>query len=675
MRIICIILFCSAVMLGADAPTGLLCELIPTSDAVRISDPKPEFSWMVNPAAEDSIQTAYQIIVATSPTLLVENLADAWDSGVVNSAQSVAVEYQGKALAPGRTMHWKVRTYDSIGISSWSDTQHFIMADTNEKLTTPRLPLTTTRVAPMAVKDLGDHQWLIDFGRDAAGWLELEIESPIPGNVDVHLGEKITRDHHVDQKPGGTIRHIRGSLVIKPGRHTYRVDIPPNKKNTTGHALAVALPKEFGVVIPFRYAEIKGLSQAPLATQVAVHYPFDERAARFSSSDSTLNAVWDFCRYSIKATSYCGLYIDGDRERIPYEADAYINQLSHYGVDREYAMARATYDHLLDHPTWPTEWAQHMVLMAWADWMYTGDRDALARSYKQLVEQKSLRSRMRADGLLDTTGMRDIVDWPAVERDHYILGPVNTVVNAFHYRVQVCLADIAQALDKDDDAALFMQDAERIRQAVNAKLFDPTKGLYVDGEGISHVSLHANMFPLAFGLVPEERKAAVVTYIKQRGMACSVYGAQYLLEGLFAAGEADHAIELMATKGKRGWWNMMVQGTTITLESWELSLKPNMDWNHAWGSAPANIVPRFVLGVQPLAPGFAHMRIRPQVGHLAHVEGTVPTIRGSVSVVVDQAVDGKQTVDVIIPGNTRARVEIDTYSEEVGPGRHLVRQR
>ncbi len=68
-----------------------------------------------------------------------------------------------------------------------------------------------------------------------------------------------------------------------------------------------------------------------------------------------------------------GVYVDGDRERIPYEADAYLNQLSHYYTDNDTQMARDTFDHLMKHGTWPTEWAPHMIFMAHADWMQTGD--------------------------------------------------------------------------------------------------------------------------------------------------------------------------------------------------------------------------------------------------------------------------------------------------------------
>ena len=43
---------------------------------------------------------------------------------------------------------------------------------------------------------------------------------------------------------------------------------------------------------------------------------------------------------------------------------------------------------------------------------------------------------------------------------------------------------------------------------------------------------------------------------------------------------------------------MVESGTTITWEAWDQKYKPNQDWNHAWGAAPANLLPRFVLGAQ-----------------------------------------------------------------------------
>ena len=92
-------------------------------------------------------------------------------------------------------------------------------------------------------------------------------------------------------------------------------------------------------------------------------------------------------------------YVDGDRERIPYEADAYLNQLSHYTTDDDVKMAARTFNWLIENGTWPTEWAPHMVFMAYAEWMYSGDNDWLKHRYESL-KPKTLLHRTGEDGLV-----------------------------------------------------------------------------------------------------------------------------------------------------------------------------------------------------------------------------------------------------------------------------------
>ena len=387
-------------------------------------------------------------------------------------------------------------------------------------------------------------------------------------------------------------------------------------------------------------------------------HPFDEQAARFSSSDPKLDAVWRMCAYSMKATSFCGLFVDGDRERLPYEADAYINQLGWYACDREFTLPRLSHEYLMEHPTWPPEWKHHSVFMAWTDYLYTGDAKSLKVCYDRLKAEKLLADRARGDGLLDTTGLRDLVDWPAGERDGFDFKPVNTVYNAFYQRSLTLMAAIADALRKPDDAAGFRAEAARVAAAIEAKLVDPATGLYVDGEGSKHSSLHANMFPLAFGIVPEDRRDEVTAFVKSRGMACSVYAAQYLMDALFDADEADHAVALMLAPGDRSWRHMVEDvGTTIALEAWDQKYKPNQDWNHAWGAAPANVIPRKLMGVEPIEPGFRTVRVRPRPGPLKAASLDLPTIRGTIHVEFEASPESFALV-VDVPANVRAQVHV-----------------
>lgn len=535
-------------------------------------------------------------------------------------------------------------------------------------------PLKITTVAPGVV--------LVDFGRVAYGNLRFTPSAGAAGKVTVHFGEAFANGR-INRKPPGSVRYARAEIALEGATALVAAPAPDarNTRQVTGHEKpdaygqftppAVLTPAAWGVVLPFRWVEIEGwsgeLRPEHLRRQAAFASTWDDQAAAFRSSDDLLNRIWELCRYSIKATTFAGVYVDGDRERIPYEADAYLNQLSHYATDRDVQMARDTYDHLMVHSTWPTEWATHLIFMAHADWMHTGDAAWLAPRYEAL-KTKLLLERARADGLITSTAAHikkgDLVDWPVTERDGFIFTPVNTVANAFYLRGLTLMADLSRALKRDADAADYTARERTARAAFQEKLFDSTRGVYRDGEGTDHASQHANLFPLAFGLVPEKETARVTTFVVSRGMACSVYAAQYLLEGLFEHGAAATAFKLITAPGDRSWKHMLESGTTITWEAWDQRYKPNQDWNHAWGAAPANLFPRYILGVQPLAPGWRRATIRPHPGTLTEAEGKIPTPRGPVLVSWKNAATFR--LSLTLPAGVAARVDLPASAASRG---------
>jgi hypothetical protein len=87
-----------------------------------------------------------------------------------------------------------------------------------------------------------------------------------------------------------------------------------------------------------------------------------------------------------------------------------------------------------------------------------------------------------------------------------------------------------------------------------------------------------------------------------------------------------------------------------------MKYKPNQDWNHAWGAAPANLLPRFVLGAEALTPGWTQVRIRPHIGNLRFAKGKVPTPRGPITVSWDHGNDFQ--IDLVLPDGVEARLEL-----------------
>jgi alpha-L-rhamnosidase len=489
---------------------------------------------------------------------------------------------------------------------------------------------------PVASKVLADGSLWIDFGRVSFGNLRVTMPAGDQTRMRFHFGEK-SADGRVDRKPPGTVRYAVADVTPKSGESF--VVAPPADKRNTSHKSAILTPPEWGVVLPFRWVEIEGWPSGAgadgIIRQSAFASTWDDKAASFSSSDETLDRIWELCRYSIKATTFAGVYVDGDRERIPYEADAYLNQISHYYTDRDIQMARDTYDQLMKHPTWPTEWAPHMVFMAHADWMHTGDAEWLKPRYEAL-KTKLLIERAGADGLIRSNEEQkkktDIVDWPMKERDGYVFCEINTVVNAFHLAALSRMADIARAVGKMDEAEEYTARFHKTHSAFQAQLYMREKHAYRDGVGTDHASSHASLFPLAFDLVPEPDRKLVAGVLAERGMRCSVYAAQYLMEALFRNGHDKEAMQLILADGDRSWKHMVNSGTTISWEAWDQKYKPNQDWNHAWGAAPANLLPRFVLGVEASGTGWQTARISPRTSGLKHARGTIPTPRGTIDV-------------------------------------------
>ena len=519
-------------------------------------------------------------------------------------------------------------------------------------------------VAPVSVSVNAAGNAVVDFGRHGCGWIEVDAERA--GDYLFIWGELLNGKGSVETNELFTVREGAIRCAVTKGRFegpAKNVRIPYVKGN--GSVFHEGEVGKFGVVMPFRWLEVVRcpfpITRANVR-QVPVYYPYDMSEESFSCDDANLVAVHDFCKHSIRATTYTGKFIDGDRERLPYEADSYITLLGTAAVTSDDTLSHAMVDYLATHTTWPTEWKQFFIRLVYEDWMRSGQTDLVRKHYKLMRVVKSWRHLRREDGLVVSRGPKavaapggeqpnDIVDWGKCYRDGFVFCDVNAVVNALHYRNLVELAEMARAIGETADAAMFAREAQVTFAAYQKAFFDAGAGCYCDGEGTDHKTVQANAMALACGVVPEKQVSGVADYVSRKGFSCSTYMAQFVLEALFRAGRADRAFELMTSDGERSWRGMMAKGATITMEFWDLTLKePGRvpDMNHAWSTAPLNMISRYVLGVTPSAPGWASASISPNPGPLARLSGKVPTPKGAISLEMEK-VDGSWRAVVETP--------------------------
>lgn len=101
-------------------------------DPVGIGIPNPDLSWQWQSEQRGSLQTGYQVLVASTREKLQQSVGDIWNTGKVMSAEQCYVNYKGNDLQSGKTYFWKVKVWDNNQqVSPWSNAASFTMGILN----------------------------------------------------------------------------------------------------------------------------------------------------------------------------------------------------------------------------------------------------------------------------------------------------------------------------------------------------------------------------------------------------------------------------------------------------------------------------------------------------------------------------------------------------------------
>jgi len=181
----------------------------------------------------------------------------------------------------------------------------------------------------------------------------------------------------------------------------------------------------------------------------------------------------------------------------------------------------------------------------------------------------------------------------------------------------------------------------------------------------------AQVLPLAFGLVPDERRAAVAArlvddIVKNRGghAYVGVIGARHVLPVLTQAGHHDVACALAAqtTEPSWGYWTD-VAGFTALGEHWPATTRSR---NHHFFGAVVEWFYESLAGIRPAAPGYAVVDFAPEIPAqgLDRVSASYESVRGTVATSWRRTAAGLE-LDVTVPPNATGRVRVPASGPEV----------
>jgi hypothetical protein len=223
------------------------------------------------------------------------------------------------------------------------------------------------------------------------------------------------------------------------------------------------------------------------------------------------------------------------------------------------------------------------------------------------------------------------------------------------YEDAVALSKIATLLGHAEDAASYAELAESEKDAFNKKFWDVEKGWYDRG------SQTANAMPLALGVVPEERRAAVlqrvVVDIEQHDyhITTGEVGYPYLLRALMDGGRNDVVMAMMLRKDPPSYGSQLAAGATALTESWDAQ-RGSRDHFMLGGAEEW-----FYRGLGGIDFDMSRAKderitIRPRmVDGLSSVKCSYDSVLGKITTAWEQE-DGVTSIDVAIPPGATATV-------------------
>jgi len=532
--------------------------------------------------------------------------------------------------------------------------------------TTPPVRVVRT-IQPLKVTqpDPGTEAYVFDLGENVSGWARLRVGGAAGEVVRLRYAEDVYADGTIDTTTNRSAVATDTYVLAGGGEETF-------EPSFTYHG--------------FRYVEVSGLPDPPNAATLegrVVHADMASTAS-FESSNPLLDRIYANNRRTManNAMSYPTDTPTRDERTGPgMDVHAYSDAaVRDFRADRYFA---AYLEEIGGAWHGSPDMNAANVSLAWALYQQYGDRGTLESSYPGMAAAVEHYVE-HADGYVwpePGEGGRGFGDWcppvPLAEANGGVGGPdvggydacfseVSLVNTALAFRNARIVATAAQTLGHDAEASHYEGIAAAIQTAFESRF--ATSGGYGSRRQVTSV------LPLAFGMVPPDRRAVVATGLVNRVLGpdsghldTGIFGTRFLVDALVAAGRPDVALTVLDQTTYPGYGYQIGFGAQIGLppgsgattawEQWTYGSEMETHDHAMFAGINASFISRFA-GIEPVGPGYSSIRIEPVLPRdLERAGASLHTVRGEVASSWHRN-ESALRLDVTIPPNSTAEVHV-----------------
>ncbi|KAF5685463.1 alpha-L-rhamnosidase [Fusarium denticulatum] len=532
---------------------------------------------------------------------------------------------------------------------------------------------------------------ILDFGQNLVGWVRFRVPwGPAGHKIRLVHAETLENGECVTR----TLRHAKATDVVVLGQFSSPEAVYWNPRFTF-HG--------------FRYVQVIDWPEAELKlddfSAVVIHSDM-QRTGRLSCSDPLISRLHENVVWSMRG-NFLGIPTDCPQrdERLGYTGDIQIFSPTACFIYDCYGTLRSWLRNLaaeqrrggngsppifspkaMPVPNFPLAiWGDATVLVPWNLYWTYGDVDILSAQYESMIDWIDRGIPRATNGLWEQVRVQ-LGDWldPLAPADRPHLGTTDAqlVANAYLIRITDVMSEICAILGHSRKGDAYSKDAVELRAAFASEYITQTGRLVSDSQTAYALAIQFDLFP-----TPAQRDHAVerLQHLILRRSRCKIStgfaGTPTIGHALSTVGK-DQLFYMMLTNTRPpSWLYPVTMGATTIWERWDSVLPDGTihpsemtSLNHYALGAVADWLHAYVGGLKPLLPGWKKFRIAPKPGGgITWASARFECPYGEI-VVNWRLDDGSLVVEVNVPHNTVAEVQLGTTEcQVVGSGFHTFR--
>lgn len=419
----------------------------------------------------------------------------------------------------------------------------------------------------------------------------------------------------------------------------------------------------------FRYIYIPDCRPGEVSLSAMHQYVDIPVRASFESDDELLSRIWNTAKETFRLCSGV-FFIDGvKRDRWIWSGDAYqsymVNEYLFFDeeINKRTILALRGSDPVRGQINTILDYSMYWILSVYDHYEMSGDREFLEMVYPKAVSMMEFLDRQLDEHgfIVGRKGDWIFIDWSDMDKERAI--SAEQMLLAACYRT---MGKLDELMGKSGGA--YQDKFTSLMQNIEKFYWSEEKKAYIDSfsSGRQHVTRHANIFAILYGLVDEKRQQLLYDNVLANDAITQIttpYFKFYELEVLCRMGKKAKMLDQI----KDYWGGILAQDAVAIWEEYNPAVTGRERFAmyddpygkslcHAWGASPIYLLGRYFLGVRSTATAYGTFTVEPDLELLPRVDATVPVKDGSVHIKWDKktlTVTASRDGGTLVVGNAR----------------------